>query len=808
MTGGFQCSMYSILAALVLAAVAWGQQAADPYQEVLRYKFDQPRTAFAAIEAEIRAARPEQLRAVEAKLIAILKSPSATSDGKHWVCRLLRQIGSQESVPALAPLLADKELATVARWALQSIPSPKADEALRDALGRLQGDLRAGVIQTIGARGDRQAVPLLAPLAADKDAVVAEAALFALGIIGGPEALQALQAAAKDDRLKGPRQHAMLLCAERMLAEGKPAEAAGVYRGLYKEASDPVIRTAALRGTLLAEKAQAGPLVSEALRGEDARLRLAAAKFACELGGTEIIGPTLAQLLTLPKDAQLAILGMVNDRVALPAVLSAVKSGDEAVGRAALEALGRLGDGSHVPLLLGVASTEKGDAQAAARQSLQQLPGEAVDRALLAAAGQDPPAARSEAIRALGARGAVAAIPVLLAAAGSGSQDLRVESINALAVLADAKALPALVKLLVEATEPRVRDAAEKAIVAACRRIEDKAASAAPVLAALPGPSAEVRCALLRVLAGIPCAGAMEALRSAAGDAEGAVSDAAVRGLAAWPDAAAIAHLLEIARSGKTPAHKVLALRGVVRLAADRPAGQGVKILAQAMGLAARSEDKKLVLAALAEVNHPAALELAAGCLAQGELELEAAAAVVKIAKKVQRTDAAAAAAAIQKVLQVCKTAAARQLAEGALVLVGDMVNIAPQGTAASPDDLEKDGAASGDQAAIDGDPATYWDEVDGKNLYRLVVTFKQPEKIAAISILGYAHHSYAPKDFEVFCDGKAVKKVENAQYDDNFLVIRLEPLSASTVELKITGYHGQSPAIRELGIYRPAAPK
>ena len=143
-------------------------------------------------------------------------------------------------------------------------------------------------------------------------------------------------------------------------------------------------------------------------------------------------------------------------------------------------------------------------------------------------------------------------------------------------------------------------------------------------------------------------------------------------------------------------------------------------------------------------------------------------------------------------------------MAESAWFVVGSLVNIAPLGKATSPDDVEKDGASSGDQAAIDGNPATYWDEDDGKSLYRLVVTLPQPERIAAISIMGYEQHRFAPKDFEIVCDGKAVKKIENAQYEDNLLVIKLDPVTCATVELKITGYHGGSPAIRELGIYRP----
>jgi len=226
------------------------------------------------------------------------------------------------------------------------------------------------------------------------------------------------------------------------------------------------------------------------------------------------------------------------------------------------------------------------------------------------------------------------------------------------------------------------------------------------------------------------------------------------------------------------------------------------------MALAPRADEKRMVLAALAEIHHASALEVAAGCLSDKELEVEAAAAVVKIAKSVRVTNQEAAKKAVAKVLEVCKAPAARQVAESALVVLDTGQNVAPQGTATSPDDLDKDGTASGDQAAIDSNAGTYWDEQDGKDVYRLVVTLKQPEKIAALSITGWAHHNFAPRDFEVLCDGKVVKKVEGAQYDDNFLIVGFDPVSATTVELKITGYYGGSPAVRELGIYRPAGSK
>jgi hypothetical protein len=136
------------------------------------------------------------------------------------------------------------------------------------------------------------------------------------------------------------------------------------------------------------------------------------------------------------------------------------------------------------------------------------------------------------------------------------------------------------------------------------------------------------------------------------------------------------------------------------------------------------------------------------------------------------------------------------------------MVNIASQGTASSPDNLEQDGDGRGDLAAIDGDPNTYWDEQDGAKLYRLSVTFQQPEPVAALAVMGWAQQDFAPKDFEVFCDGRPVAKVENAPYTNNVFMLPIRETSGQTFELRITGYYGRSPAIRELGIYRQATPR
>ena len=48
-----------------------------------------------------------------------------------YVCRVLRVIGTADSVPALAGLLAERNLSHMARYALQDNPAPEA-QALRE----------------------------------------------------------------------------------------------------------------------------------------------------------------------------------------------------------------------------------------------------------------------------------------------------------------------------------------------------------------------------------------------------------------------------------------------------------------------------------------------------------------------------------------------------------------------------------------------------------------------------------------------------------------------------------------------------
>ena len=187
----------------------------ETYKRLAGYQFGDDREDLIAVEEASRNATPEQRDVMETRLIEILKSPDATPDGRQFVCRMLRQMGTAKSVPALAALLTDEKLSHMARYALQGMAGPEIDEALRVALGKVDGKLKIGVIGSIGARRDQKAVPQLARLVADKDVGVAQAAILALGHIGGSEATKVLTDAKVPETLEAARADALLMCSSR-----------------------------------------------------------------------------------------------------------------------------------------------------------------------------------------------------------------------------------------------------------------------------------------------------------------------------------------------------------------------------------------------------------------------------------------------------------------------------------------------------------------------------------------------------------------------------------------------------------------
>jgi hypothetical protein len=160
---------------------------------------------------------------------------------------------------------------------------------------------------------------------------------------------------------------------------------------------------------------------------------------------------------------------------------------------------------------------------------------------------------------------------------------------------------------------------------------------------------------LVRVLSQIGGAKALQAIRAAVKDANPEHRDIAIRALCEWTTPEPAIDLL--AKTSDDKKHKILALRGYLRMIGlgDPPADKKLAMCKEALALADRDEEKKLVLGALGGVASLEALNAALPFLDNAAMKDEAAAAVVGIAEKILDQRKAEAVAALEKALQATK---------------------------------------------------------------------------------------------------------------------------------------------------------
>jgi HEAT repeat protein len=434
------------------------------------------------------------------------------------------------------------------------------------------------------------------------------------------------------------------------------------------------------------------------------------------------------------------------------------------------------------------------------------LRGAGVDAALTETLKSSPVAAQRVLIRALAFRDARTATPVLVKIASASDATVRRESLAAIGKLGDENACQPLIRQL-DQSPPGERDWYEGALGDICRR--DPAAVPA-VAAALPQAAPSSQIVLLGVLGAAGGSPACTAVRGQLKSNQPEVRLAAVRVLAEWPDAEPLEDLATVAETTNDATVRAVAVRGLNRLAPQAPgrARRAAEALVRALSGATDPADQKSFLAALVAIPSVASLKAAQAQLKNSALAAEAAAGLVNIAEIIYPWHQPEVKAALAELKSANPPADLNQRAEALSAKLDQPANLALGGLATSPDGLEKDGEAGGDQAAIDGNPKTYWDEADNQKLYRLRVQLRERSTVGFLRLTGFQQHNYAPKDFEVLCDDKVVTTVRGAIYQNNVLSVEFPAVSSEVVELKITGYHGQSPAIRELEIYEKPLPK
>ena len=637
------------------AAAPVGADTADdappnPWAELQQYQFTGRRSVLAEVEGLVRESLADASRQseLEKRLLVLLEAPDTTAAAKVFLCWQLRLVGSASCVPAVASLLPNAALSHAARMVLQASPDPNAARALRAALTATSGQLLVGIINSVAARRDAQAVAALSQLATNDESTVASAAIAGLGRIGTLEAAGVLSALQTQSRAVQQRRQiadALLVCADTLLAAGNDARALAIYRGIFEDAGSPsAARLAGAVGLLTAQRQASIDTVRQFLGGADPKLRDIAIRHIRLLPGEPMTQKLTAGWDKLPPPAQVQLLHAVaerSDAAANAALIHAAASENQAVRLAALTSLARPdGTTESVALLVDAATARTGPEQAAARDSLIRVRGPQTDRALLALVDSGAASQRVEAIQAVGQRGLTAASTALLPATHDSLPSVRLAAIKALGQVAGSVDYPALIDLLTQAGERQEREEAARAVEAVALRIDRPEQRIQPLVDRMPQASVDTTTALLPILAALGGPTALQAVQSASQRQEAAIQDAAMRALANWPDSSALEVLRAIIPATTNVTHRKLALRGFIRLIGlpgERSAQQTVADYRQALLWATSLDEKKLILAGLAELRCAEALAVAEECARDSALTAEATLAIDQIRKALGR---------------------------------------------------------------------------------------------------------------------------------------------------------------------------
>ena len=756
----------------------------------------------------MRPKAPDTERQAAIKPLLELLTSQKDVEIKAFVIGEIQYIGRDEAVGPVSNFLLDARLGAPSTQTLLAISKHAGREeisnAVRAALPEAK-ETKATLIRALGALRDRQAVEALTAEVSNEDAGIRRMALYALAAIADPASgdvlLKVTESENVTDRQKATSWY--LLYARRLAEDGNKDKAAEICRRLYQARTGPVdghVQSSALitLHDILGENA-IDDLVA-ALDSKSTYVRAAVSQRLARASGgsvSEKVGMKIDSPNREIRAEVLKILARRGEKSALAAVSKALEDKDVSIRLQAIKTLARVLKEESLPKLFEIVAEGSGEERKTAQILLYRIPGDKVTNAIAEQFETvELPVARTAIIEVLQKRGARKHLDVLHTAAADKDKAVRAAAFKALKTLAGPDQVPAMLELLLK-TAATEQDALIQAIVVASNTSNEET-RIVPVLKILPSSKGKDRIALLKLLSHIGGTKALEPVVADLKSEDKAVLDAALRSLADWPDMGAAPELLKVIKESDDLVHKVLSLRGYVRItsASKVATKQKVKMFREAIDAAPRPDDKKLVLGGLSSIRSIEALQLAAKFLDDEALQAEAVQAVVKIACPQNNRDkglrGAPVFAALQEVIKHAKNKDLKKKAENHLTSFpeGDPFNLAIGRPVKSS--LKSEGHRV-PQLAVDGriDPSFAWFGAGSPGW--LQVDLQKKASIDTAQVFFYVDgHRYYQYSIEVSVDGKkweeVVERLSNTDVSARTgFTHKFDPIESRYVRLHVT---------------------
>jgi HEAT repeat protein/type 1 glutamine amidotransferase len=594
----------------------------------------------------IRRHAPESLRAVEEELASFLNT-DATLTGKMEACRVLRTIGTSNSVAALKQLMFQEDGADEARYALEEIPGDDADDAFIEALEQFDGDKKLGIISSMGNRNSSTIITALIRVFNSGEQPYSDAAATALGRIGHPEAADALCRVVRRQRgeARPAAVHALLNAVQFGVIYDCFEDAGEVYARLQSFNLPLILRQAAVRGWILTHRMDAAEYILDILRGQESGLHPPAIEMIPEIFTLRSAGSLIPLLEELPPASRTMLLSQLG-HFPFPemrnAVLASLDNPEPAVRMAALNALAEMGDDSSVDPVARFAAAAQGPEKEAARRCLAGMTDSGINQAVLTGFVKCGNAdVKQEYLLAIKNRQISQSRTLLFQAMSGEIPEIKAIAAEAFREFAQAADLPGLIQIYTDTENETVLQELQKTIAVSASHImppEDRGDLIVQHLDETQDP--ESKASLLQLLPAVGDNSTLIWLREALESSEPEMRETAVRALAGWPDDTPMFDLFDIAEASTDTTIKVLALRGFIRMVGDNPhmsPSSAIEMLRRAREITDRPEEWRLILGILPHFAGRDALEFAQSFADIASVQAEAEIAIEKIQEKIEK---------------------------------------------------------------------------------------------------------------------------------------------------------------------------
>ena len=555
---------------------------------------------------------PDQRPVVAHRLAALLADEKTTVDSKIFICQQLFRVGTAAEVPLVAPLLLDAKVCDASRLFLERVDSPAAAEALRNALGKIEGRTRIGIVNSLSLKQDPAAVELIVKMTRDADPEMVRAAWRALGNFGSQEVGEFFVAQLKKlDKANNMVEAAAIRCSILLAKNGNADLAAQIDALLDDPQRSAATRQAGIKAAYdRADDQGKKNLVAQWVQSDD---KLVAKILLPKISGLDdaALEAYAADSKTsdFVRNALVYELSVRNGEKMLPIMLKNAQSDNPAVAKMALEFLAQSGDARAIDVL--ILALGKDQFKDIASQALARKPASEIGELLLKAFDAQE-ATRPAIVNILAKIKYYNAIDPLTKYARDDNPDVYEVAVEGLRGLCDPDQtdLSRLFKLYLDVPAGKQRDLVERAVAFVAEKNADKAKRAEILLTEADKNAAKAdpkfQALVLPLLGRLGGEDVFARVDAAINSENADLAAAGVRALCNWPTADHAARLWSIVAETKNAGFQNQALRAYIRVVTlpnDRPEAETLAMLKKAFAAAGNDANRNLALSRAATVR-------------------------------------------------------------------------------------------------------------------------------------------------------------------------------------------------------------